>query len=116
MIERGEREPVMDDDGYPTEDTLQTIRTWPHDDINGCLDYIARAWWWKDFGVSHELRADELSVVDPSEFREDRYLRLATGGWSGNEDVIAALRDNRFIWYQSWCLSARGGLYIFRYV
>lgn len=34
---------------------------------------------------------------------------------SGNEDLIDAMRRNTMLWHVTWQLSARGGLYIFRY-
>ena len=40
------------------------------------------------------------------------YLRLATGGWSGNEEVIYALQGTMF-WAVYWHRSTRGGLYEF---
>jgi hypothetical protein len=104
--------PQYDDDGYPTDDTVKTIEDWPYQDITGALDFVAAAWHWPDF-VSYELSAHEAGVLraDPG----DRYLRLATGGWSGNETLIAALRTNRMIHALSWRLDAVGGLHIYEY-
>jgi hypothetical protein len=43
-------------------------------------------------------------------------LRLATGGWSGNEDIVCSLQDTNenMFWACFWEKSKRGGLYIFR--
>jgi hypothetical protein len=42
-------------------------------------------------------------------------LNLATGGWSGCEDVIGALADNLFVWAVAWQQSHRGGKHVFDY-
>lgn len=39
---------------------------------------------------------------------------LATGGWSGCEEVIGALLDNVVFWTTCWEQSKRGGWYKFR--
>lgn len=111
---RTEREttPTFDNDGYPTGDTLARIEDWPYVDIAGCLDFVQAAW--SDYGsVAHEVSAHEAGVLRANP--TDKYLRLATGGWSGNEELIAALRTNTLIHQLAWRLSARGGLHIYEY-
>ena len=108
----GVTEPTFDADGYPTKETELAIVNWPVPDVAGVLDFIAEAWHWPDFGVSFVLLPAELDLVHGDE--GDKYLRLATGGWSGNEGLIAALEKN-MNWLFSWRLSARGGLHIFKY-
>jgi len=105
-------EPEFDADGYPVERTLQAIRDWDYHDAAACLDFVKAAWHWDDW-VGHDLRPSEAEVAnaEPGE----RYLRCATGGWSGNEDLIGALRENRMIHAFCWRMSARGGLHIYRY-
>jgi hypothetical protein len=103
----------MDRDGYPTAKTLQRLRTWPDKDVNGALDFLAECWGGHGY-VSSELHGNEASVIDDDS--EASYLRLATGGWSGNEDLIDALSENSIVWSLTWCLSGRGGLYIFKYL
>ena len=39
---------------------------------------------------------------------------LATGGWSGNEDLIVAMSDNHPFWSAAWVRSESGGLHVFR--
>lgn len=110
-------ESLSDGHGYPTPKTLRTIRKWPSDQqrINELLDLVAAAWHWPDFGVSRELRPAEAEVVHAEE--GERFLRLATCGWSGNEDLIEALnRSTSLAWFFTWKLSASGGLHIFRYL
>jgi len=98
------------DDGYPTDAALQRLREM--DDVSGALDFAADLWVYPD-AATHQLRPEEATVVHATE--GDRHLRLATGGWSGNDDVISALRANKHVWLLTWQLSARGGLHIFQY-
>lgn len=42
-----------------------------------------------------------------------RYIKYATGGWSGNEDIIGALSKSIF-WLKYWYSTNRGGLFIFK--
>jgi hypothetical protein len=103
----------MDEDGYPTDEVLEAIRQWPYTDANGCLEYVAGLWHWPDF-ASRELPPHEAEVVHADD--GDRYLRLATGGWSGNESLISAMKENVMLRSMCWCLSARGGLHIWLFM
>lgn len=105
-------EPTLDRDGYPTEETLTRIQRWPADDVNGALDYARAAWHWPE-SARETLTPCERELVHAAE--TDRYVRFATGGWSGNESIIAALNGNLDIRMRCWCLHARGGLHIYRY-
>jgi len=91
------RHPTFDKHGYPTEETLQTIRTWPHDDLPALWEYVREAW--SEYGRIWE---------------EDGLTNMATGGWSGNESVAAALQEQRIFWSLYWESSHRGGLDCFR--
>lgn len=97
---------------YPTDEELGRLEHWPPYDVAGALDFAASLWHWPDL-AARELTAGEASVVraEPGE----RYLRLATGGWSGNEEIVAALKTNMILRSLSWRLSAAGGLHIFQY-
>jgi hypothetical protein len=106
-------EPEFDRDGYPTEATLQALRDWPVSEANGALDFMAAAWHWSKSGVSRKLSSSEVKIVNAEP--GDRFLRFATGGWSGNEELLAAF-EGTINWTLTWCLSARGGLHIFRYL
>lgn len=98
------------EDGYPTEAALERIRQWPTEDPHGRLDFVASIWHWPDWGVSAELKPCEREIVHAEEGQ--KFLRLATGGWSGNEDIIGALKS---CFFSGWLLSAHGGLHIFEY-
>jgi hypothetical protein len=103
----------LDGDGYPTEAALTRIEQWPLEDANGVLDFIKSLWWMADWGVAGTLSAAEAEIVHAEP--EDRFLRLATGGWSGNESLIDALDRHLILSAFLWCLSTRGGLHIYRY-
>lgn len=103
--------PERDEDNYPTEATLQVIEDWTGS-ISELLDFIKAAWCYEDF-ASYKLQPAEAEICDAEP--GERYLRLATGGWSGNEEIIAAFRRNYMAHGVTWELSARGGLHVYRY-
>ena len=85
-------------DDYPTEETLQKIEKWPYDDFRGLLEFLVDSWivaygrTWR--GVNYEWI-------------------FTTGGWSGNEELIAAFQKNHICWSMLWYSSSRGGMYQF---
>jgi hypothetical protein len=83
---------------YPTEQELEALAKWPISDMDGLWAEIRRLWHFGDWGYSVE----------------GGMWRLATGGWSGNEDVIEALKANRIFWLMCWQRSERGGLFWFK--
>lgn len=87
----------MGDDNYPTQEELDKIKSWPHTDFVGLVDFCISIWTFGDWAT-----------------RKGSRCRFATGGWSGNEDIIEALRENRVFWMSCWDSSHRGGLYIFK--
>ncbi len=104
------------DGDYPSEASLNRIEKWPigsFEDTHAVLDFVKSLWHWPDFGVSHELRAEEALVVGAESGQ--RFLRLATGGWSGNESIISAMEGNRLLHAFTWRLDALGGLHIYAY-
>lgn len=104
--------PTFDESGdYPSDETLQAIRNWPASQINACLEFARAAWHWENW-ATEELRPHEREMVHAEEGQ--RFLRLATGGWSGNEEIVGALNDNMWARHQ-WCLSASGGLHIYEF-
>ena len=115
------------DDDYPSDEDLRQLEDWPYQDVNGALDFIKSKWHWGEEWCNHTISAAEAVVLraDPS----DTFLRCATGGWSGNESLIAAFRGDSITWDDkdrklmallrygmTWRLSAVGGLHIFRYM
>ena len=111
-------EPTFDADGYPTDATLETIRTWDvstASDAIAAMDYVGRAWHWRDWGWEKETgwRPDSGPTISASR-SETRYL-IHTGGWSGNESLISALQDNMMLQMLGWWSSRRGGHYEYRF-
>ena len=89
--------PEMDGE-YPAASTLRKIKKWPFNsrqDLYDLSDYVAAAWHWPDFWK-----------------KKGRRIVAHTGGWSGNEDIIAAL-DSTTWWFLCWQSSKRGGNYVF---
>ena len=93
----------MDQDGYPDEDELQDIRdAAAFEAVNAfdLLEQVRKLWHWPSYAT----------VTNDG---ENLMHEFCTGGWSGNEDLIEALKDNRMFWMRWWKLSERGGRYVF---
>ena len=100
-----------DKDGYPSDSALNQLSAIekPADALNFALEL-----WNLDFGsVREALQPHELTILHAN--KDERFVRFATGGWSGNESIISALRRTPLTWPLTWRLSARGGLHIFEY-
>lgn len=88
-------------DNYPTEDELAKITIWPlkkTTDFIELIEYIRTLWWMPEWG--YKLVKNNLT--------------LHTGGWSGNEEIIAALEKNWIFWSACWQKSTRGGHFWFK--
>lgn len=87
---------------YPTDEQLQAIL-----DFKGSprqfIEYINSIWWSEGFTIKPG-RDDFKKGV--------KRCYLSTWGWSGNEDIIAVLRQTWF-WMLWWRQSNRGGHYEF---
>lgn len=86
----------LDGDGYPTEAALDRIAKWDYTDARGCLDFIKSLWCYPAYATM-----------------ENGEYCFVTGGWSGNEALIAALESNAVLWASYWLSSHRGGKYCF---
>lgn len=94
---------MLDENGYPDEASLKEIKEWDilKQGVQGLLDLVE----------------ENTNLVDFSfSITGKRVLRFEyhTGGWSGNEDVIGALRENMLFFSMYWEKSTRGGHYYFR--
>lgn len=90
-----EAEEGLDEDGYPTEYTLNVIRNWPirtDEDLAAIMSYIKQIWYCPNRMTNEGL-----------------HYTLVTSGWSGNEDIIGAMRDNVMLHILYWYTSRRGG-------
>ena len=88
-------------DEYPREDELKTIEEWDFrkNSITDLLDFVRRLW-----------KYDDRFVLTGKKVLR---LYLSTGGWSGNESLIIALRQNFLFWAMCWKKQERGGHYWF---
>jgi len=82
---------------YPTDEELEKIKNWDYKQSRSLMDYVKSLWKWPDWGFE----------------QRDRTYCLHTGGSSGNEDIIGALRENTMFWFICWQFSKRGGHYKF---
>lgn len=95
----------FDRDGYPTDKSLRTIIKWTchwegtdiHVAQRPLLEAVVEAWEYPE----------SAQEVRPGVFT------FATGGWSGNEDLMAALENNALIRACWDKLYLPGGLYVF---
>lgn len=86
------------EDNYPTEEQLKTIESWAYEKgFDKLLEFVD--------GVF-------IHLYGRFEKKGDRW-ELATGGWSGNEVIVMALRNNLMFWAMYWESSHRGGLHVF---
>jgi hypothetical protein len=109
-------EPTFDKSGYPTPATLRTIKKWPiahFSDCNDLMEYCKKAW---KYGDSYFTRAKRRSPEYYQAKATTYRWTVHTFGWSGNEDVISAMRDNWMFWTLCWVKEERGGHYVFRTV
>ena len=86
---------------YPTDEELEQIRTFQVKDIasfHAFMGLIIASWNYADCGYWTQ--------------KGDIY-EISTGGWSGNEDIIAAMKSNYIFWSMYWYRGQRGGHYIF---
>ncbi len=94
---------MLDENNYPDEESLKQIKEWDilERGIYGLLDLIEENTNWPDWSIS--ITGKRIL-----------HFEYHTGGWSGNEDVISALRQNPLFWSLYWVKSTRGGHYFFR--
>lgn len=88
----------MSEDEYPTDEEIRRIEDWPMGDPRGMVEYVESVW----------------SHFYGKMWRTPRRVKFATGGWSGNEDIIGALHRN--IWGMCyWVKTERGGYHEYAY-
>ncbi len=99
---------LFDDDGYPTDEFLDAVKNWEcgKNDYKELMEFIKSGWHFAEWGFHCN---DATDTLDDEVFE----YRVSTGGWSGNEDLIAAMRANFMFWSICWVQARRGGHYIF---
>jgi hypothetical protein len=111
----------LDDDGYPTDAAIQRLTEWgdprcltdtPEFDVNGAIDFMRLLWWMPESGVSEMFSIDERNVYQLHDDR--RYVKMSTGGWSGNEDLMQSFCER---WWRNVnvVVRRRGGHYVLEY-
>lgn len=110
-------EPLLADNGYPSEAELEKICTWDWGDFTDWADrltafmaYVKERWNYVEWGWRE-------GVAEGDEFLDfeigRRCWRISTGGWSGNEDLIDAMKANTMFWTLTAWSWRRGGHYVF---
>lgn len=100
-------DPVLGEDGYPTDVELDRIKGWDgitQADGIALMDYVRARWQYAKIGYWTEIEDRDGS----------RFYEIHTGGWSGNEDLASALQDSLLglMALQSY---HRGGHYLFMF-
>lgn len=95
---------TSESDEYPDEETLKVIKKFDvfKQPVSELLELLRENWHFADEGY-FVLKGKKVQK-----------LELHTGGWSGNEDIIGALRDNEMFFMLYWQKSERGGHYYFK--
>lgn len=100
---------MPDSDGYPTKEELERVANWPLEgfDYPGLIDYVRDLWWpqGSPYGWSEHV------YIPP----DARIVTMSTGGWSGNEDLIEAMRKacKGVFWALCFLQERRGGHFVF---
>lgn len=113
---------MSDEAGYPTDEELERISKWnileaedegrPNDgSIRDWFAYIKSVgnYWPSEepFGWYEEDTTDELLGKPVHRYH------ISTGGWSGNESIIEAMKENFICWYTTWRVHRWGGHFTF---
>lgn len=85
---------MTDEDGYPEPEEIAAIAEFDGDNPHEWMDLIRPLWW------------AESSLFEHS----NGHYWLHTGGWSGNEELVAAMRGH-FHWYTGFRSHHCGGHY-----
>lgn len=107
-------EPTFDKDGYPTDETLERIKTWPiviNTDFAAVMDFAGRAWNYPEGWV---CEPDFIDPDWPNQLSQRRYV-FSTYGWSGNESIIGAIEGNQVLQLVGAWSWRRGGHYEYRF-
>lgn len=100
---------LLYEDGYPTQKALDLITEYGNYDGETALKWFALIkplWHLSSWGWREEDDEDHWGKI--------RRFYLSTAGWSGNEEIIEAMKLNDwYLWNECWEQSNRGGHYIF---
>lgn len=91
----------FDYNGYPSEEFLEHLKTCKS--VKQIFDELKVVWWNTDWGlIFHRPYKHQVKV------------ELHTGGWTGNENIIAALRQNVRFWFRCY-MWRKGGHFYFSF-
>ena len=105
-------DPTFDAHGYPTEETLDRIRTWDVAtlaDMEAAMDFAGAAWHYDDAWTK------ERGWIDPDWGSLQVRYRFSTLGWSGNESIVEAIEGNEMLQMIGAWAWRRGGHYEYRF-
>lgn len=97
----------LDEDGYPTQDALSIIESWPPSNITCWFDFVFKIWTSPEWAWSTTVKQHRYRSTNVREYK------ISTTGWSGNESIIEAMQRNYLLWSTTWYESRRGGHYTF---
>ena len=89
--------PVIDIDGYPTEETVEFLSK--HKNFKNAKEAM-------DFALKALEKMCYATVK-----RENNYIYIATGGWSGCEDIVRAMKSNVYLAFLKIVSTNGGGHY-----
>lgn len=89
---------IESNEDYPSHSELDKITAWKPGDYAELIAYIEPY-------VNKYGRLTRL---------ENGRVEIATGGWSGCEEIMSALQDNHIFWAVCWHSSHRDGIAIFK--
>jgi len=87
---------------YPDTRDLMIIKEWDAiKDPFGLIEFIESVTWTPDWCI--EIRGKHI-----------KWFEFHTAGWSGNEEIIEALRENQMFFALYWKKTYKGGHYYFK--
>lgn len=102
MIDTDDDHEYIDQHEYPTEWGIAQLREF-RGTPQQFVDLVMRMWWQPTpIHIEHTNADGEAIIV----------VRMATGGWSGNEELISEI-DRTFFSFFYWQFSRRGGLHVY---
>ena len=99
-------------DDYPDPEDLARVESWPYTDLPALMAFVSDLWCDYGWFEQTESRID-FGGMNEGDLDDGHRWCCATGGWSGNEEIIAALERNTMFWALCWAASLRGGYYEF---
>ena len=109
-----EKVATLNEDGYPDVQTLTYISEWEpgykHTGFIELMAFIKPIWRYSDIGYWEEEIRESLA----HNVEKVHWYQISTGGWSGNESIIKALKETPGFFlccHESWL---HGGHYVFK--